>query len=270
MHCPDGVYYGETGVDVPNRMAGHKAAIAAKTASNALFVHTRNNPGHSFNLKGAKLIFTSNQKSKRQLVESALIATNVNCNLKPGDFPVCRITAPIVLKGVKLDKSIVTHTSTNQAIPMPLPQATPPGPPNQATPMSSALATLPSTTDPAPATSNLTQALSNLAIQPISTPLVTTLAVSPSKEPTFPAQSQARSLPASHFIPPGTSPFLSPLNSPVVRKTHNHVILSQCYSPKPFTGAIRKRRFISNHSTSPAFSPMAKRLRSSKKHHSAP
>ena len=77
MQCPDGVYYGETGVNVPNRMAGHKAAIKDATASNALFVHTRDNPGHSFNLKGAKLIFTSNQKSKRQLVESALIATNV-------------------------------------------------------------------------------------------------------------------------------------------------------------------------------------------------
>ena len=137
-------------------------------------------------------------------------------------------------------------------------------------PMSSPSATLTSITDPAPATSNLTQALSNLAIQTTSTQRVTALAVSPSMEPTFPAQSQARSLPASHFIPPDTSPFLSPLNSPVVRKTHSHVILSQCYSPKPFTGAIRKRRFISNHSTSPAFSPMAKRLRSSKKHHLAP
>ena len=136
MQCPEGVYYGETGVNVPNRMAGHSTAINAKVASNALFAHTRNNPGHSFNLKGAKLIFTSNQKSKRQLVESALIATNVNCNLKPGDFPVCRITAPIVLKGVKLDKPTVTHTpivTSNQATPMPL---------------SSAI--LPTFTDPAP------------------------------------------------------------------------------------------------------------------------
>ena len=169
-----------------------------------------------------------------------------------------------------MDTPTVTHTSTSQAIPMPPPPAIPPGPSNQAIPMPSPSATPSATTDLAPATSNLTQVLSNLAIYPTPAPLVTTPAALPPNELTFPVQSQARSLPASHFIPPGTGPFLSPLNSPAVRKTYSHVILSQCYSPKPFTGAIRKHWFISNPPTSPAFSSMAKRLRSSKRHHPAP
>ena len=263
--CPDGVYYGETGVNVPNRMAGHKTSIEAANDSNALFAHMRDYPGHSFDLKGAKLIFTSNQKSKRQLVESALITTKVNCNLKPGDFPVCRITAPIVLKGVKLDKPTVTHTpivTSNQATPMPL---------------SSAIS--PISTDPPPASSTLTQALSNLAITPNLAPQTTSPAALPSTlapqttspaalpsiDSTFPAQSQARSLPASHYILPDSSPALLPFNSPAVKKTYSHVILSQCHSPKPSTGATRKRRLVSNHPSSPDFSPMAKRLRSSKR-----
>ena len=156
-----------------------------------------------------------------------MITSQVNCNLKPGDFPVCRITAPIVLKGVKLDKPTVTHTPTVTS--------------NQATPMSASSTILPTSTDPAPASSSLTQSLSNLAITPTSVPQTTSPIALPSVDFTFPAQSQARSLPASHYLPPYSSPSLSPLNSPVVKKTYSHAILSQCHSPKPFTGATRKR-----------------------------
>ena len=129
---------------------------------------------------------------------------------------------------------------------MPSLLATLPGPSSQDIPMPPPSATLPATTDPTPATSNLTQALGNLAI--ISTPAshVITPVVSVSNELPYPAQSQARSLPASHFIPPDTSPVQPLLNSPVVRKTYSHVILSQCYSPKPFTGAIWKRSYITS------------------------
>ncbi len=152
--CPDGVYYGETGVHIPYRMGGHKSDIREAKESNALFVHMRDNPGHSFDHKGAKLIFTSNQKAKRQLVESALIATNVNCNLKPGDFPVCRITAPVVLKGIKFD-NCTNSTPSQSTINSSSDTATS----SNIDPVISAPATMiPAPHDLTPATSNLTQA----------------------------------------------------------------------------------------------------------------
>ena len=45
-----------------------------------------------------------------------MIATNVNCNLRPGDYPVCRITAPDVLEGVIDDISctLLLRASTRQ------------------------------------------------------------------------------------------------------------------------------------------------------------
>ena len=96
-------------------MADHRTDIRKAKDSNALFAHMRDNPGHSFDLKGAKLIYKSNQLANRQLVESAMIATNVNCNLRPGDYPVCRITAPVVLNSVKLDN--LSKESTAAATP---------------------------------------------------------------------------------------------------------------------------------------------------------
>ena len=74
-------YFGETGITLAKRMADHRTDIRKAKDSNALFAHMRDNPGHSFDLKGAKLIYKSNQLANRQLVESAMIATNVNCNL---------------------------------------------------------------------------------------------------------------------------------------------------------------------------------------------
>ena len=59
--------------------------------------------GHSFDIQGATLLYKSNQKSKQKLVEFSLIATTVNYNLRPGEYPVCRIMVSVVLKGVKLN-----------------------------------------------------------------------------------------------------------------------------------------------------------------------
>ena len=42
-------------------------------------------------------------KSKRQLVESSLIASSPNCNLKPGDFPIDRLTATAIVKSLNLE-----------------------------------------------------------------------------------------------------------------------------------------------------------------------
>ena len=107
--CPE-VYFGETGRNIKKRRYDHAKDIREANASNALFVHMQNNPGHSFNLKDMNLVYKSNKKSSRQLVESALITASDNCNLKPGDFPVCRLVAPVVIEGLKLQTIIENAT----------------------------------------------------------------------------------------------------------------------------------------------------------------
>ena len=96
-NCP-GVYFGETGRTLSLRMQDHKNSISRGEKNNALFVHSHNNPGHSFDFEGAELLYKSNHSTRRQLVESSLISTHANINIKPGDFPTCKLTAPIVLK----------------------------------------------------------------------------------------------------------------------------------------------------------------------------
>ena len=266
--CPEGVYYGETGVTLGHRMSKHKNDIRRAKDSNALFVHMRDNPGHSFDHQGAKLIFTSNQKSKRQLVESSLIATNVSCNLKPGDFPVCRITAPVVLKSIKLDNlnSLVSPQP-------PATSTTPPDTSAYVTPEPTTIA-LP---NPISATSSLTQALSSMVIssssQPQTAPIssvpslvLAPIATIPTPESPPLLQSQARAMPSPFYTHQALSPPLQLTDTPAARKSVSHAPLSQCHSPKAYTGATRKRRFV--HEPLPDnFSPMIKRLRSSKSHH---
>ena len=243
----------------------------------------RDNPGHSFDLKGAKLIYKSNQKPNRQLVESAMIATNVNCNLRPGDFPVCRITAPVVLKSVKLEK---INTLT---IPAPTASPTP------TTDISSNLPLVTATTSTIASTqsetSGLTQAISTLAISsstqpqtaiaspqkhllvPLSAPFSPVanhtrsrhqhpIVAQSSTSPTL-LQSQARALPTTYSSHQVASPAFTHTDSPAPRVSHSQVPLSQCFSPQAHTGAIRRRRLIHNQPMSPyAKSPVVRRLRS--------
>ena len=263
-------------------MSQHKQDIKDERVSNAMFIHMRDNPGHSFDFKGAKLIYKSNQKSKRQLVESALIATKDNCNLKPGDYPVCRISAPVVLKGVKLD-----HTDATTIAPT----------------ITAPTTTTPTTTTPAapnPVASSLTQAMDNMDLhssipsqisqsysQPFapshigSTPVAghtrsrkRKLATIPSniyQSPSSPdiLQSQARANSPKQHLPRQVPPVFSPVNlhqvSPRARENVSHIPLSQTHSPSATTGATRKRKFKCNQ-VSPLDnnSPMVKRLRSSK------
>ena len=262
-------------------MAGHKSDIRYAKESNAMFVHMRDNPGHSFDFEGAKLIYTSNQKPKRQLVESALIATKTNCNLRPGDYPVCRITAPVVLKSVKLADSDKLFTP----VPTPSPTTT-------STPPTIA-ATYPTTLSDA---TGLTQAISTLAISSSTQQLTviassqkqlsTTspapfspvanhtrshyhhpLAISSSTTPRL-LQSQARALPPTYSNYLVSSPALTHTDSPKPRITYSPAELSQCFSPQAYTGAIRKRCFGYNVPTSPvAKSPAVKRLRSRNIHY---
>ena len=82
---------------------------------NSMVSHMVNNPGHRFDLNNPIIMYKSCIKRKRQLVESSLIATNVNCNLKPGDFPVCKLTAAAVLKSCKIDSSLAASSLTSQS-----------------------------------------------------------------------------------------------------------------------------------------------------------
>ena len=76
-------------------------------------------------------------------------------------------------------------------------------------------------------------------------------------------QSQARALPTTYSSPQVASPALTHMDSPAPRVPHSQTLLSQCFSPKVHTGAVRKRRFVHNHPVSPyAKSPAARRLRS--------
>ena len=138
---------------------------------------------------------------------------------------------------------------------------------------------------PRPDTSTLTQALQNMAISSsslsqiapsiqymtplapsLTPPILTTRQTHPHHLlPAVPSpltQSQARSLPLTDTA---ISPTHSHTASPLVKRTHINAPLSQCHSPKPSTGATRKRRLIGNqHLSQDIFSHMAKRLRSSK------
>ena len=92
-----------------------------------IYVHTRDNPGHTYDLDGARVIYISNSEPKRFLVESSIIATTTNSNLRPGNFPVCKLTAPAVIQTLNLSSKIATHTlaTPSTATPSTLPSATP-------------------------------------------------------------------------------------------------------------------------------------------------
>ena len=106
-----GVYYGETGRTLSMRICDHKNNIRDKLKDSALYMHIHDNPGHSFDFDSAELLYKSNHRTKRQLVESSLIATHDNINIKAGDFPVCRLTAPSVLQA-SIKKSVSSSAQT--------------------------------------------------------------------------------------------------------------------------------------------------------------
>ena len=103
--CPggNGTYFGETGLNLPDRMKGHSTDITKKRATSSLWTHMQQNPGHLFNLDNPVMLDVSHSEKRRKLVESSLIANFDNLNIRPGDIPVCRITAPAVLSSLNID-----------------------------------------------------------------------------------------------------------------------------------------------------------------------
>ena len=60
------------------------------------------NPGHTFDVDSINLLYICCDEDKRKLVESAVITTTSNCNDRPGDFPLCKLTAPVVVQSLQL------------------------------------------------------------------------------------------------------------------------------------------------------------------------
>ena len=231
--CTHGVYIGESGRSLSKRIYEHGKDIREANTSNALFVHMRDNPGHQFDLRNAEVVYKSTMKPKRQLVESSLIATRPNCNLKPGDFPVCRITAPVVVKCLKLESKTAAldtpATSSPASTSTPTPTLPTILPAVSSTPLSNApLRVVPTLSSP-PRSSSLVSSSPCLLTSQRSSPIL---------------QSQARSLPMSSIVFSDTS---CPSPTPVAHKTRSRVRvqaplpLSPYASPARTTGAIPKR-----------------------------
>ena len=148
QQCPDGegTYYGETGNSLLSRMSSHQRSITDEDTRSSVYIHMRDNPGHSFNLDEPTMIYASNNEFKRKLVESSLIATRANLNLRPGDFPVCKLTAPVVLHALNLNAKLTAPSSSSYT--SHLPSSSNPAPPAPHVNPSSARA--PSTSQPSP------------------------------------------------------------------------------------------------------------------------
>ena len=100
--CPH-AYFGETSKPLSTRLDQHKRKISLAQTDSALFIHMRDNLDHRFNFKDARLIFKSEFLTKREMVESALIAIKPNCNISSGRFALCKLSANLVLKSVNID-----------------------------------------------------------------------------------------------------------------------------------------------------------------------
>ena len=61
-------------------------------------------------------MYCSFDEQRRKLVESSLIAQHKNCNNRPGDIPVCRVTAPQVLRSLKIDYKHSAPPSPDQNV----------------------------------------------------------------------------------------------------------------------------------------------------------
>ena len=256
--CPEGVYYGETGSSLAKRASGHKNDIRHGRRCNAMFVHMEDNPGHSFDLDNPTLLYKSTVKAKRQLVESSLIATNVNCNLKPGDFPVCKITAATVLRSLNIDVS----KSASSLLSQPLAQDLIASVPSIDIQPSDPVVNSTSVQEHQPTPVNPPIIVAPSLVLPSSTLLPTSHSIAPSTVSTTPlsqrTRSKTRSLRISSTIPSIRSPytprhtkttsFHSPSRSgkkstPIALHTRSRILLSQAmalsFSQRPLLTPVQ-------------------------------
>ena len=74
--CPEGVYYGETGVSLAKRKKDHLRYISNKEPSSSLVEHMKKNPGHTFDVDSMNLVYVCCDEDKCKLVESAQWSSN--------------------------------------------------------------------------------------------------------------------------------------------------------------------------------------------------
>ena len=71
----------------------------------ALVRHLQSNPGHSFNLDKASLIWKTRCKKEARMVESSCIKTLPSCNVSPGEIFVGPMVASVVMKATKIQQT---------------------------------------------------------------------------------------------------------------------------------------------------------------------
>ena len=201
-------------------------------------------------------------------MESSLISSRPNCNLKPGDFPVDRLSAPAIVKSLNLET--ITTASSKTVTPSTVdPTATsthiPPVPQTSVSTSTSSNAPAPQnlpTTSPISTQPIIHQPLVNTS-QPISqTPIALKTRSRTSQLP----PSQARSTPATPLRPTKPISHKPPTKSPATSQPHTSqpilhrsptILQSQARSlPWPTSSTI-----ANNHNYFPSPTPVALKTR---------
>ena len=99
--CPS-VYIGETGRNLPIRLAEHLRDVRNCKDTSGPYIHVRDNPSHHFDMKNAELIDTERRHHVRKFKESLYISksSSYNCNLESGIY-INPIWSATVLKFIK-------------------------------------------------------------------------------------------------------------------------------------------------------------------------
>ena len=92
----DRVYVGETGRPLSVRVKEHRSNVRFARTNSAIYCHVRDTD-HCINWDSAKLVFKSNSKPERLLIESSLIKKLPNMNAMPGVCSVDAVTRDILL-----------------------------------------------------------------------------------------------------------------------------------------------------------------------------
>ena len=88
----DAAYYGETGRGLHTRLSEHKSDFRYHRLSNAMVIHSEKE-GHLPRWKDAITLHQGLNKSKRKAMETAVIATSPNINIRPGSLRLAKVIA---------------------------------------------------------------------------------------------------------------------------------------------------------------------------------
>jgi hypothetical protein len=90
------MYIGETGRSLGVRVKEHQRYVRFANTNSAVFNHVQDHD-HPINWDSSKIVYSSSNKQKRLLVESALIKHIPNINLMPGVCSVDLAAKDIIL-----------------------------------------------------------------------------------------------------------------------------------------------------------------------------